>query len=134
MTRRASSVYQFFQYKEELRTAKISLLVLVIAVLCWGPFFLNLALLASIFRETNKSSSSTNEDAEEGLEGHLVEIKGHTVSQKSSKKVQFLRKLLLHQCRLSVKSTFFGKIKNFTRTVDFKLCEIVDPIIYIIVV
>ena len=116
MTRRASSVYQFFQYKEELRTAKISLLVLVIAVLCWGPFFLNLALLASIFRETNKSSSS-NEDAEEGLEGHLVEIKGHTVSQKFSKKVQFLRKLLLHQCRPSVKSTFFGKIKNFTRTV-----------------
>merc|ERR1712223_1376021 len=58
VTRRASSVYQFFQYKEELRTAKISLLVLVIAVLCWGPFFLNLALLASIFRETNKSSSS----------------------------------------------------------------------------
>ena len=133
MTRRASSVYQFFQYKEELRTAKISLLVLVIAVLCWGPFFLNLALLASIFRETNKSSSS-NEDAEEGLEGHLVEIKGHTVSQIFSKKVHFLRKLLLHQCRLSVKSTFFGKIKNFTRTVDFKLCEIVDPIIYIIVV
>ena len=49
VTRRASSVYQFFQYKEELRTAKISLLVLVIAVLCWGPFFLNLALLVSLF-------------------------------------------------------------------------------------
>ena len=80
MTRRASSVYQFFQYKEELRTAKISLLVLVIAVLCWGPFFLNLALLASIFRETNKSSNE--DDAVEGPEGHLVEIKGHnTVSQ-----------------------------------------------------
>ena len=86
MTRRASSVYQFFQYKEELRTAKISLLVLVIAVLCWGPFFLNLALLASIFRETNKSSNE--DDAVEGPEGrHLVEIKGHnTVSQ------QFLKK------------------------------------------
>ena len=45
MSRRASSVYQFFQYKEELRTAKISALVIVVAFLCWGPFFINLALL-----------------------------------------------------------------------------------------
>lgn len=48
MSRRASSVCQFFQYKEELRTAKISVLVLVIAFLCWGPFFLNLVILACL--------------------------------------------------------------------------------------
>jgi hypothetical protein len=45
VSRRASSVYQFFQYKEELRTAKISATVIVVAFICWGPFFLNLALL-----------------------------------------------------------------------------------------
>ena len=38
-------MYQFFQYKEELRTAKISATVIVVAFICWGPFFLNLALL-----------------------------------------------------------------------------------------
>ncbi len=48
MSRRASSVYQFFHYKEELRTAKISALVLVIAVVCWAPFFTVLGLLASL--------------------------------------------------------------------------------------
>ena len=109
MTRRASSVYQFFQYKEELRTAKISLLVLVIAVLCWGPFFLNLALLASIFRETNKSSSSTNEDAEEGLESHLAEIKGHTVSQKFSKKNPIFKEVVIASMPTKRKINIFWK-------------------------
>ena len=46
VSRRASSVYQFFQYKEELRTAKISALVIVVAFICFPPFFLNLALLS----------------------------------------------------------------------------------------
>ena len=58
-------MYQFFQYKEELRTAKISLLVLVIAVLCWGPFFLNLALLASLFRTKNHEAGDEDEDQED---------------------------------------------------------------------
>ena len=61
-------MYQFFQYKEELRTAKISLLVLVIAVLCWGPFFLNLALLASLFRTKNHEAGDEDEDQGEDEE------------------------------------------------------------------
>jgi hypothetical protein len=36
----------FFQYREELRTAKITALVLVIAFVCWSPFFLLLLLIA----------------------------------------------------------------------------------------
>ena len=46
VSRRASSVYAFFHYHEELRTAKISLLVLVLAAVCWTPFFAVLSLLA----------------------------------------------------------------------------------------
>ena len=65
-------MYQFFQYKEELRTAKISLLVLVIAVLCWGPFFLNLALLASLFRTKNVDG---DEDEDQGEEGGYIGAK-----------------------------------------------------------
>ena len=49
VSRRASSVVQFFQYKEELRTAKISILVLIVAFLCWGPFFVNLAISGLFF-------------------------------------------------------------------------------------
>ena len=47
VSRRASSVYHFFHYKEEFRTAKISTLVIVIAFVCWTPFFTNIAILAS---------------------------------------------------------------------------------------
>ena len=43
---------QFFQYKEELRTAKISILVLIVAFFCWGPFFLNLAI-SGLFLDLN---------------------------------------------------------------------------------
>ena len=35
-----------FQYREELRTAKITALVLVIAFVCWSPFFLLLLCVA----------------------------------------------------------------------------------------
>ena len=51
VSRRASSVYQFFQYKEELRTAKISALVIVVAFICWGPFFCNLILCGGLLDE-----------------------------------------------------------------------------------
>ena len=47
MSRRASSVYQFFHYKEELRTAKISTLVVAVAFVCWAPYF-TLALLLAL--------------------------------------------------------------------------------------
>ena len=47
MSRRASSVYQFFHYKEELRTAKISTLVVLVAFVCWTPFFALLFLNAA---------------------------------------------------------------------------------------
>jgi hypothetical protein len=33
------------QYREELRTAKITALVLVIASVCWSPFFLLVNIL-----------------------------------------------------------------------------------------
>ena len=38
VSRKASSVYQFFQDKEELRTAKLTFLVVVVAFICWSPF------------------------------------------------------------------------------------------------
>ena len=38
VSRKASSVYQFFQDKEEFRTAKLTFLVVVVAFLCWSPF------------------------------------------------------------------------------------------------
>eukprot|EP00093_Oithona_nana_P004114 04114.XXX_142775_141710_1 [CDS] Oithona nana genome sequencing. len=63
VSRRASSVYQFFQYKEELRTAKISALVIVVAFICWGPFFFNLilvGLLDSTFDVVQVMQHSTN--------------------------------------------------------------------------
>ena len=46
VSRRASSVYQFFHYKEELKTAKISTLVVVFAFACWTPFFVIILCLA----------------------------------------------------------------------------------------
>lgn len=58
MSRRASSVYQFFQYKEELRTAKISAMVIVVAFLCWAPFFLNLALVTLLNNKEESLSSA----------------------------------------------------------------------------
>jgi hypothetical protein len=39
-------VYQFFHYKEELRTAKISTLVIVLAFVCWTPFFVQIAAVS----------------------------------------------------------------------------------------
>ena len=38
VSNKASSVYQFFQDKEELRTAKLTLLVVIVAFICWSPF------------------------------------------------------------------------------------------------
>ena len=38
VSRKASSVYQFFQDKEEFRTAKLTFLVVVVAFICWSPF------------------------------------------------------------------------------------------------
>ena len=58
VSRRASSVYQFFQYKEELRTAKISAFVIVLAFACWGPFFITLTLLTLLRTSTPAAPSS----------------------------------------------------------------------------
>ena len=81
MSRRASSVYQFFQYKEELRTAKISATVIVVAFICWGPFFLNLALLTLL------GPSS-------GPEGfNLNAYRLHRADQRDVLKVAFLQKV-----------------------------------------
>lgn len=62
MSRRASSVYQFFQYKEELRTAKISTLVVVFAFACWTPFFVIILWLGfpASFDNDDLSSSSNS--------------------------------------------------------------------------
>ena len=38
VSNKASSVYQFFQDKEEWRTAKLTLLVVIVAFICWSPF------------------------------------------------------------------------------------------------
>jgi hypothetical protein len=46
VSRRASSVYHFFHAKEELRSAKISAFVLVLAFACWTPYFAVLICLA----------------------------------------------------------------------------------------
>lgn len=60
VSRRASSVYQFFHYREELRTAKITALVIVIAFVCWGPFFLLLLYLPMITHGAVRNANSTN--------------------------------------------------------------------------
>jgi len=46
VSRRASSVYQFFHVKEELRTARVSALVVLLAVVCWVPTFAAVAIAA----------------------------------------------------------------------------------------
>ena len=53
VSRRASSVYHSLHAKEEFRTAKISTLVIVLAFVCWTPFFVVLALLSASIKDDN---------------------------------------------------------------------------------
>ena len=60
-------MYQFFQYKEELRTAKISATVIVVAFICWGPFFLNLALLTLLGHSGGHEGFNLHEEVNAGV-------------------------------------------------------------------
>ena len=51
VSNKASSVYQFFQDKEELRTAKLTLLVVIVAFICWSPF---VAIIVCPLLQSNK--------------------------------------------------------------------------------
>ena len=58
-----STITFVLQYREELRTAKITALVLVIAFVCWSPFFLLLLCIAlqhQDFPEPEGNSTGTH--------------------------------------------------------------------------